>query len=663
MDKDTGPKPEGISRRTFLKLLAAGTAAALIKDLPIVVPSEEIELKNELSLDEAILDPTRVIDAVSKKILATKKPTGPQQSFLDAFSESSKNKKTKEIYRNGIIEGFKKYGEQILDLKRDILDLDIFPGRNVNWDIPGFSNLISPIATLLNQANSFGEPEMTYEQYDDLVTLTNWFNGTRKGTFEEQDKAFIKYARGEVNLKSIESKIDSSWDAIFKEHEWGYIPEWRKHKDEIKNAFINIIRTIDKHLPLGYAEFDQIILVTGGNGRDYFNELGYGQKEAVINVDEFFTGYAKMLIDSKKMPDVLPYSFGDTPPQLYFNRFLIANVHELGHGLDPLYTGRDTSRRFYIDHPDKYFSYMKEYVAMLRDWNKSIDLMGSEDIDIFFMDPLSIRDGFGIDEIDFKEGLDQFNVEMEMLKEVVSQINHPIDGPKYQKILKEIGIDNLFLDGNRDMFESWQHWLDESLRASDQLIFTKNIKSFNQISVNHLQEFQKVINDVFKNDYHSDRSYVQRVAVKTKSMYILACYKFLRELTKRGEIKNDGSNALFSIYQGFSDMVNWQACHAATGPLGQYLALAHNEPDIRKNPENQLAGIFDDAKLERAQGESKEKPILIRCFEDLYTHIVEIQKRRAALWGAKDNSVYPELAKDVINNVFKLPGLYGQPKG
>lgn len=673
---DTEPKTskkEGISRRKFLRMAATVIGVtALPFSLSGDTPLKETVEKKEWSLEDVLTDPEPFIDNVVSKLksLPKNKLTEVDENFIFTYPPAPIEKVN--LNRTELIKAYKKYGAIILDYRERFKKIDVFPGRDIDTEMGYFSSIIRPWKDLINKFSDESDPSRWHvspENLQDLNNLFSWFQGDFFDS-KYKDSYYNDKAQNEVNIKSIIKKIDETWDDALKSQILGYLPEWMKHKDEAKNSFIKTLDIINKNLPFAFAEFNNEVLVTGGTGRARFEELGFDQKEVIMNIDEFISGYTKLLVDTGeldigKIPIGLPYN----PSQFFFNRFIIAQIHELGHGLDPIFN--DNAWRFSIFKPEDYFSYMGEYVKLLEDWNSSVGKMDGQEIDMFFIDPLSIRDGFGIDELATSSDRGQFYTEMEMVREVClyiehSNIDHAKDGERYREIIKEIGLDNLFTKGDSEMLKSWQFWLGkENERTIFQEEIANQIPSFGIISSEHIQDFEDMAQKHFEKYVRGDvlvNTEWDEIVIKMKSTYILAAYRFLSELVKRGEIKNDGASTLYSIYQGFSDMIYWQACHAATGPFGEYLNLAYGEADIRRQPEDQLAPIMTIADRERTNSNISSSQRLISCFENLYKNIVKIQAKRTVLWGAKDNSIYPQMAKEIFNEAFGIDP-YGYGKG
>ncbi len=682
----------GISRRSLFKGAIAGLGLWAIKNSPLAKVEQlsqqidenkrkEEKQKKEFKIEEVLLDPTELLDKVAERI--EQKPpearTQYQKQFLTTFGPSSNGEK--KVNREDLINGYKKFGGEIVNIRKAMSDLNIFPGLDIDMNLPFFSNLTSPFADLIKSVNSSGDPYISLWHFSRLVNVGEWLGKASQGTYDDQKANSIIYNKQFVDLQLLNKNIEAEWDFIIKAQRYGKIEGFESRRKDAEELQIKINETIDKSLPLAFARFKYDAL---GPGRGHFREFyDSSSKGEFIEEHNFIRGFNAWLIER----GIIKSSLSSPNTQDYFNSYLLEVIHELGHGVDPLF--QDRQDIFYIHHPGDYFNYLKAYLDMfghfkdLLDGNPKTGIapINSEGVEAILLDPLAIRDGFGIDQIETEEDAKEIQQELDDIFQLCVHLEHPEDGKKYRQVIEEMGLSNLFIKSKYGMFFNWQALLGEKGdHAHYQQAFLDNISSFDRISRQHILELKDMVQNIFVNkskDYGDfEKKLMADIVIRMKSVYILASFVLLRGLEQKGMLKKDDT-VLYPIYQKLSGMVYWQFAHAATGTLGEYLRLAGLMPDIRIAGDKQLPSIFNEASELRksspyfSYSEKYDNPVP-DFLEKLYKDIVEIQKRRAILWGAdianpkfKDNpnQAYTAIASDVIEDDLGLNDLYGHGVG
>jgi hypothetical protein len=682
MDKQTNElpiqkePPKGITRRNFLKGIGAGVAYALAPKIPNLpaIPTETKEIvplaKKEWKIEEVLLDPTELLNKVSDRIQQQppEARTAFQISFLETFGPNQLAQE--RTNRPNLINGYKKYGSEILNLRKRLNDANIFPGSDIDWDQGSFSNLIRPFQSLIQivDAPDNLNIDINPNDYSELISLSNWFQFALEGSYDEQKTKCINYSKYFVDLKGIEKNIQSEWDLILKAQSKGKIEGFRQRRIEGENLQIQINEVINNKLPLAFAKFKYDSLY---ERRGFYSEVEPGAKGVFVGGDNFLDGFNSWLIQKGTVRTSTPVENA----QALFNQYLIDIFHELGHGVDPLFVLPDKDT-FYMFHPEDYFNYLGEYVSMFEDIKdfmngdskKKIPAATANEIEGYCIDPLAIYT-FGVDELSGPGKVASLKSELDSLYSLCSNLEHPLDKKKYQKAIydKRKKLDQLFVKNDKGMLLTWENtFMHCSLDANKILI--DNISKFNAISRNNIQELQSLVSKIFDDpnvDYKNPLTIeVGHIILNIKSMYMMASLSLLDNLATEKIIKNDGQNNLFPIYQRLAHLIYWEHAHAATGPMGDYLKMADEYQDTRITPDEELGNILAAAQMERkvlpySILAKQYGPTVADSYRNLYAHITEIQKKRATMWGAKDPSlVYPEIANEVITNLLDLPLYY-----
>ncbi len=679
----------GISRRSLFRGAVAGVGLWATKKSPLAKVeqfSHQIDEKKikkekeekEFKIEEVLLDPTELLDSITDEIdkVPFSERSKAQTSFLETFGSESKMEN-----RIMLIGGYQVFGPQIVSLRQKLIQLNLFPGEDIDYNLPFFSNLIRPFKVLIKCASSKATSDMSFGDYRDLVMSSGWLGSALRGTYDEQKANIVTYNKQFVDFNTLNENIETEWDFIIKAQRQGKIEGFEQRRKDAEEIQIKINEVIDKNLPMAFARFKFNAL---GPQRGHFREFyDSSSKGEFIEEHNFIKGFNAWLIEK----GIIKSSLAGPNAQDYFNLYLLEVIHELGHGVDPLFQDRQDISQ--IHHPKDYFSFLSGYLDMFEHLKELLDgnskngtkPINSEGIEALLLDPLAIRDGFGVDQIETEEDVKQIYQELDDIFQLCVHLEHPQDKKKYQQIIKEMGLDDLFIKRKDGMFLNWQALLGEKGdHAPYQQAFLDNISSFDQISRQHILELKYMMQKVFidkKNDYSDiERELMADIVIRMKSVYILASFILLRGLDQKGMLKKEDT-VLYPIYQKLSGMVYWQFAHAATGTLGEYLRMGWHIPEMRIVADKQLPSIFSEAQKLRESSlysyyYKKYGNSVPDFLEKLYKDIVEIQKRRTVLWCAdtvnskfkeNPNQAYAEIASEVIKNVLGLNDLYGHEVG
>lgn len=650
------------SRRQFLQgILGTGALAILPKNLPAI--QEQEIMPKEWHLEEVLLDPTELLDTITEKInkIPQNERNTQLQSFLNSFKPGEENEPSQ--YQN-LIDGYKQFGQQIINIRQKLINTNLIPGYSVDFNTPFFSDLISPFSELISLASVPDIKNLSISQHG-LAALSNTSNWIATDGW--------KYP---PNMDVLKDNIHGEWEFYRKYQRISRIDDREYRPQNGEEIQIQTLEKLNEYLPLALSGFRFSSFV---NGRGYFTNINNSERVQFMPEYPFFRALElKEQIGNR----TLDIDWGTA--QDYFTDHLVSLLHETNHGFDPLFTTQQVNNinLFYLTKPQDYFNYLESYTNMFMDFTDFLDNAPASDLEGLLLDQLSIREGFGVDEILNENDAQNVLSEMDDLFQVCVLIENadPETAQRHSAILEETGLDKFFSDNSDEMLLCWQNTFPNlppdfaDVHTSYQKVFRENVTSFNRISKQQIIELKTVVYKTFienPTEYTDfEKREIAKRIINIKSTYMLGSYSLLRNLDKQGELNMQTSHVLYPIYQKLALAVNWQLAHVATGPMGEYLTMSYMPPDIRIDQENYLNTVVDRAEFYResdysvnfSNQYSSTVPLFL---EKLYSHVgINIQRARAKMLGATNpDTVYQDLTKDIINNVLGLDDLYGRSVG